>query len=445
MQVLLQEQADLRNELREMTATVDRDNRARSAEETARVSEILARLTVLQGEDGNGGDIGQERAIQDALRAQPSVPDLSQHAEEAVRNLTAPRAPAPFAASDWRTALGLQLIAVREAALHPHLIDPRLLDIQAAATGASEGVPSDGGFAVQHDVQSELLREIHAMSAVASRTRRIPVSANSNGLKINGVDETSRVTGSRWGGATAYWTAEAGAMTSSKPKYRRIDLELNDLTALYYATNNLIQDAAALGAAAGQAFIEELSFKVDDALFRGTGAGMPLGIIGHAGTVSITKETNQPAATVLKANLQKMFARHMNPGRAEWYINQDVWPALFDLSHEVGVGGVPVFMPPGGLSAAPFGMILGRPIVPVEYCETLGTVGDVILADWSQYITIDKGGVEQASSIHVAFLTNEQVFRWVLRFDGQPIRNSALTPFKGTNTTAPFITLATRA
>jgi hypothetical protein len=45
----------------------------------------------------------------------------------------------------------------------------------------------------------------------------------------------------------------------------------------------------------------------------------------------------------------------------------------------------------------------------------------------------------------VAFLTDEEVFRWILRFDGQPIRNSALTPYKGTNTTSPFVTLATRA
>lgn len=419
---------DINSRMDELVAASS--SRAWTAEEHEEVDGLVAERTRLERQ------LEVVREQQSRERDEPGREDANQAAERA--GTLAAEAPRPF------RNLGEQLLAIREMAMTMQP-DPRILAINAAATGASEGVATDGGYAVQHDFQAGLLQEIRQTAVVAPRTRRIPVGANSNGIKINGVDETSRVNGSRWGGVQAYWTAEAGAMTATKPKYRQIDLELNDLTALYYATNNLIQDAPALGAAAGQAFVEELAFKVDDALFRGTGAGMPLGVIGHTGTVSIAKETNQPAATVQKANLEKMFARQMNPGRAEWYINQDVWPALFSLTAAVGVGGVPVFLPPGGLSAAPFGMILGRPIVPVEYCESLGTVGDIILADWSQYITIDKGGVEQASSIHVAFLTNEQVFRWVLRFDGQPIRETALTPYKGNATTSPFVTLATRA
>jgi type III pantothenate kinase len=38
----------------------------------------------------------------------------------------------------------------------------------------------------------------------------------------------------------------------------------------------------------------------------------------------------------------------------------------------------------------------------------------------SQYIVADKGGVQSAVSGHVAYLTDEQVFRMVLRVDGQP-------------------------
>ena len=413
--------------------------RAWSADEDAEVDKLRAERQSLQRQLDL---IHEEEARQ---RTQPGREDANTRAErEGASVSVGSETPRPFNTGNWKTNLGAQMIAARLSALNPHAPDPRLLVIQAA-TGASEGVASDGGYAVQTDTSSELQREVHQASILVGRTREIPISTNANGIKINGVDETSRVNGSRWGGVQAYWTAEAGTLTGSKPKYRQISLELSKLTGLYYATDELLQDAAALGAAAAIAFQEEFGFKLDDALLRGTGAGMPLGVIGHAGTVSIAKETNQPAATVLKANLEKMFARHMNPSRAEWYINQDVWPALFSLQQEVGVGGVPVFLPPGGLSAAPFGMILGRPIIPIEQCESVGTVGDIILADWSGYVRIEKGGIQQASSIHVAFLTDEEVFRWILRFDGQPIRNSALTPFKGTNTTSPFVTLATRA
>jgi len=111
----------------------------------------------------------------------------------------------------------------------------------------------------------------------------------------------------------------------------------------------------------------------------------------------------------------------------------------------VGIGGVPVFIPAGGLSAAPFGSLLGRPITPIEQCQTVGTVGDIMFVDLQGYKMIEKGGIEAASSIHVQFLTDETTFRFILRADGQPKRNAPLTPFKGSATQSAFITLDTRA
>ena len=58
---------------------------------------------------------------------------------------------------------------------------------------------------------------------------------------------------------------------------------------------------------------------------------------------------------------------------------------------------------------------------------------------------IDKGGVSQASSMHVRFINDEMTFRFIFRVDGQPAWNKPVTPFKGTNTQSPFISLAVRA
>ncbi len=88
---------------------------------------------------------------------------------------------------------------------------------------------------------------------------------------------------------------------------------------------------------------------------------------------------------------------------------------------------------------------MGRPVIPLEYCATLGTVGDIMLADWSQYAVIDKGAIQSASSMHVQFTTDEMAFRFTYRIDGQPTWDSALTPFKGSDTQSPFIKLATRS
>ncbi len=63
------------------------------------------------------------------------------------------------------------------------------------------------------------------------------------------------------------------------------------------------------------------------------------------------------------------------------------------------------------------------------------------------YVLGEKGGIQSDVSIHVRFIYDESVFRFVLRLDGQPVRASALTPYKGgaTVTQSHFIALEARA
>ena len=341
-------------------------------------------------------------------------------------------------------SLGEQLMAVRKWDEPGGERDARL---SRAASGLNEAIPSDGGFLVQKDFASELLKRVYQTGQLANRCRRIPISGNSNGLKINAIDETSRADGSRWGGVRSYWRDEAAQYTGTEPNFRQMNLVLNKLTGLCYATDELLADTVALEAVITEAFTEEFGFKIDDAIVNGDGAGKPLGIMNAGCKVGVAKETGQAAATINAKNIQKMYARMYarSVGNAVWFVNQDCWPQIFELHQAVGTGGVPLFVPPGGISAAPYGTLMGRPIVPIEQCETLGTSGDIIFADLSQYLLIDKGGIAAAQSIHVRFVYDEAAFKFTYRVDGQPIWNSALTPFKGTATVSPIIALNTRA
>jgi len=342
----------------------------------------------------------------------------------------------------WES-LGQQLIAVKNFAMSGGLrADPRL----KAPTGLSEGQPSEGGFLVQTDYATSLLEKVYADSSVVSRVTRMPISANSNSIKIPAVSESSRADGSRFGGIRAYWLNEAGTKTPSQPAFEQVALELKKLIGLCYATDELLQDAPALESWVKMAFAKEFDFKITDAILNGDGAGKPLGIENAPCTLSVSAETSQAADTILFENIIKMWARLYAPCRpnAVWLISQDIEPQLFSMAMAVGTGGVPVYMPAGGISGAPYGTLMGRPVLPIEQCDNLGDVGDIILADLSQYIMIDKGGVQQASSIHVNFTTDETAFRFVYRVDGQPWWRSALTPFNGGNTQSPFINLAAR-
>jgi HK97 family phage major capsid protein len=162
--------------------------------------------------------------------------------------------------------------------------------------------------------------------------------------------------------------------------------------------------------------------------------------------VTVPKEAGQGADTVVSENISKMWARMWAKSRANavWFINQDVEPQLDAMGVTVGLGGIPTYMPPGGLADAPYGRLKGRPVVIVEQASTVGDTGDILLADLSQYLLIDKGGVQAATSIHVQFVTDETAFRFVYRVDGEPVWNAPLTPFKGSNTLSPFVALAAR-
>jgi HK97 family phage major capsid protein len=321
--------------------------------------------------------------------------------------------------------------------------DPRLV---RAPTGAGEVDPTGGGFLVQIDFAAAIFMLAHDMGEILSRVNKLPISANANGIKIPGVDETSRATGSRWGGVASNWVAEGVTTTPTKPKFRIVEFDLKKLMSVMYTSDELLQDATALTSIASQAFSEEVMFMTEDAIVEGSGAGMPLGYMNSKALITVPKETGQKAATIVKENIDNMWARlwARSMKNAVWYINQDILPQLNAMNQAVGTGGQLVYLPPGGLSATPFATLYGREIVWTEYSSTLGTVGDIVLGDLSQYMLVDKNGVQAATSMHVAFLTDEQVFRITYRVDGKPMWSVPLTPFKGTNTKSPFIALATR-
>jgi HK97 family phage major capsid protein len=284
------------------------------------------------------------------------------------------------------------------------------------------------------------------MGEVLGRVNKVPISANANGLKIPGVDETSRATGSRWGGVQSYWAGEGSTVTNTKPKFRLIEFDLKKLMSMMYVSDELLQDSTALTSIAGQAFSEEIMFMTEDGIIEGTGSGQPQGVLVTPALVSVAKQTGQAAATIVRENIDNMWMRCWARSRknACWFINQDCEPNLNQLNQAVGLGGQLVYMPPGGLSVAPYAALYGRPMVTTEYNAALGTQGDILLADLSQYTLVDKGGVQAATSMHVAFLTDEMVFRITYRVDGRSMWTTAITPFKGSNTRSPFVALAAR-
>ena len=349
-------------------------------------------------------------------------------------------------------SMGEQTFQIIKAALHPQYADPRLekynqVRIAAMkATGMYEGGLAEGGAFLQTEFSNQLMERTYATGQVLGRVQAQPIAANANSYSALLIKETSRATGSRYGGLRVYRTGEGGTITSSRPEFDRKEFRPYKLAALCYQTDELVQDAVALEGHVRRLFPLEAAFVMENELFRGTGAGQTTGILNATATVSISKETGQAAATIVTENISKMWARLWGASRANavWYYNQDIEPVLDSLFIPAGTSGL---TPQHIITYGQNGdmRIKGRSAVPVEYCSSLGTVGDLILADFTQYLGVTKGEMRTDSSIHVQFTTDEMALRFIWRWAADPLWRTALVPANGTNNLSPFVTLATRA
>ena len=89
-------------------------------------------------------------------------------------------------------------------------------------------------------------------------------------------------------------------------------------------------------------------------------------------------------------------------------------------------------------------MLLGRPLFFSEFCETVGTLGDLICGNWSQYLEGTLSSQQRAESVHVRFVNHERTFKFWMENDGKCWWRAALTPNQSTTTLSPFVILEAR-
>jgi len=315
------------------------------------------------------------------------------------------------------------------------------------ATGLSEGDASDGGYLVPEEFRATLLQLALEASIVMPRAVKIPMATNR--VAIPSVVVSSHAS-TLFGGVVIYRPAEGGAKTESKPAFGKVALTLHKLVGLVYGTDELLEDSPiSLEPLLTKMFSSAIAYTQDEDFLVGDGVNRALGAFNAANPcrVAVTIETGQDADTIVSENILNMWARVYPACRSKgvWVASPDCFPQLATMSLAVGTGGIPTWLPAGGLTASPFETLMGRPLFYSEKMPVVGDAGDIGFGDFSQYLVGEKGGIKTAQSIHLKFDYDETAFRFVLRYDGQPWWQSALTPRNSGNSLSPFVTLAERA
>lgn len=323
--------------------------------------------------------------------------------------------------------------------------DPRLF---AAATGINQASPSEGGFAVPGTFANSMWDGLFSdPSSLLSRTDNYDVDGAF--IEFPRIEETTRATGTVYGGVQAYWISEAAQITGSKPKFGTMRLEPQELAALVYVTEKHLNNSPfAIGQYVDRMGRAAIALKVNAALISGDGVGKPKGLTTAASKITVSKETNQGADTLTARNVAAMKARRIASVASQyvWLMNTDVQSELDNLSTIVknvaGTDNVGGYASP--IYNADANTLGGLPILFNDHCEALGDEGDVILTHLPSYaVGLRRAGVKTAQSMHLRFDYAEMAFRFMFDIDGQSWLHTALTPAKG-STKSTVITLQAR-
>lgn len=307
--------------------------------------------------------------------------------------------------------------------LHLGRADQRLLN-----SSMVEGIPEFGGYSVPEEygaflmdksLESEIIRPRATVWGMGSETKKVPA--------FDGADRTNNL----FGGISGEWLEEGASGTRKTAKLRLIQLKAKKLACFSQASNELIADGMSFEEMLAGALIKGLGWYMDYAFINGTGEGQPLGILNDPALITVSQEQNQTAGTINYTNVVNMFAR-LAPScftNAVWLANPSVIPQLLTMTITIGTGGaqIPVFKE----EASRF-TLLGKEIIFTEKCPALGSKGDLILADLSQYAIGMRKEIALDRSNVPGWMEDMTDYRVIVRVDGQGTWDKPVKPKNGT-------------
>ncbi|GAF77422.1 unnamed protein product, partial [marine sediment metagenome] len=311
-----------------------------------------------------------------------------------------------------------------------------------------EADDSQGGFLVPEQWADKIFHAALEGAIVRPRVGKAAFRIKGDSLKVRKLNDDDR-SSSIFGGITFLWKRERGdkAVAISKPAIGERELTLHKLVGSCFVSNELEDDYGAFGAFMELAFGQAIRFIEDDVFINGTGVGQPLGVLNSTALITVARQqANQIVYEDVMNLIQQLLPGSW--GNAVFLFNPDTLGEILAL--DVVENNVVNIVDVSDRK------LCGFPFIVTEKCPALGTMGDILLADFSNghYLIADKEleisgsrhvddtywGIDQEYHHH-GFITDETFWRVVLRVDGQPLMDAPLTPLRGANTVSPFVAL----
>jgi len=317
-------------------------------------------------------------------------------------------------------------------------IDPRIKFV--TEKDMAEGAMATGGALVPAQYLQDLLKYDGEGTIVRPRARVLPMSGRS--LSIPAIDHAVHAVAGKsnfYGGVLAYWIEEAGLKTEEDITFDKIELVVHKLCGYTRTSDELLNDSdPTIASVISMMFGDALKWKEDYAYLQGNGVGQPLGVVGAPGTFTQVRAVANNFGYIDAVN---MLTHFLPVKGGVWVMSRSVMPELYTM---VDAGNNYIWHPANGVSgAAGFApsTLLGYPVIFTEKTPTLGTTGDVLLCDFSQYLIGDRQAITVDSSIHDRFQYDQTSFRMVMRVDGQEWCKAPVLLADGATSVSPFVEL----
>jgi HK97 family phage major capsid protein len=286
-------------------------------------------------------------------------------------------------------------------------------------------------------------------------------------FRLPAFNEVSRQDTKRWGGVFGYWEGQqetrSATSRASQPAASQITFSCSRL---FVYSQPISRDLAADSPSLFKQFFDyacynEIRWMIEAALLVGNGDGMPQGVLNSDATIVVAKDGGQTNATITDSNLKNMWARLHGPSRhtAVWLACED---AVNQIDAAASAAGWPsAFYNPSGEQHTGPPLIKGRPLLISECLPALGTPGDIVLVDPTQYgfvyhqmsnndsglevdLRLPGDIIERMESSDFLFQNDELMCRFKIRADGRCLWGGPLTIANGSKTVGPAVIIEQR-
>ncbi len=313
-------------------------------------------------------------------------------------------------------------------------------ELVTKATNMGESSGIFGGYAVPPDFNMSIATSYEENCFFYPRATVVPMASKTTSLPRPNV-ETAQAAGVPpwWGGMTFSWGSEASSITQTNPTLGQNQLVAKNLIGTVILSNDLIQDWGTAGDeflfnmfARGSAWNEEYAF------FNGNGIHRPQGIISAPGSYV---QTRASSGQIGQSDVSNMAGKMTPLGwtKAIWACSPDAFAQVSSLT-----GWVPNQANFDVIGVSCAGCLHSRPLFVTDKLPALGTKGDLVFFDPSQYLIGERAELivqifDQAPEVATV---NSSLCRVWRRVDGQPLFSSTIT-LPNQTTCSPFVILNT--